>query len=161
MKYSKVFIANKKGGDPVPIRNVRINEKFNSAVQLKAGINRYVHPRNNHHILIYLDSKGAYKESVVSFWEAVRRKSNNEPLYQFPEPDATYITTLHNNDLFLLGIDDLAINLKEESRSFLANKLYRVQKISSKFYGFRLAYHKDLSVLKDPEFVRITNFGER
>ena len=161
MKYSKVFIANKKGGDAVPIRNVRIKEKFNSAVQLKAGINRYVHPRNNHHILIYLDSKGAYKESVVSFWEAVRRKSNNEPLYQFPEPDATYITTLHNNDLFLLGIDDLAVNLKEESRSFLANKLYRVQKISSKFYEFRLAYHKDLSVLKDPEFVRITNFGER
>ncbi|MGC6422636.1 MAG: type II CRISPR RNA-guided endonuclease Cas9 [Flavobacteriaceae bacterium] len=160
-KQTKIFLPNKKGGDPVPVRSIRIKENFSGAVQLKPNQNKYVNPRKNHHILIYQDCEGNYQEDVVSFWEAIRRKSKGEPLYQLPKEKTTYIASLHANDLFLLGVSDLAENLQEESRSFLAKNLYRVQKLSSKFYEFRLAYHNDLREVQHPEFIRITNFGNR
>ena len=61
--------------------------------------------------------------------------------------------------LDLIGIDDLALNLKEESQSFLAKNLYRVQKLSSRSYEFRLAYQENLNVTQNPAFIRISNFG--
>lgn len=60
-----------------------------------------------------------------------------------------------------MGIHDLEENLTLESRSFLKNHLYKVQKLSSKFYEFRLA-HKQVSLITDaPEYIRINNFGSR
>ena len=156
----KVFLPNKKG-DPVPIKSVRIRESLSGVVQLKDGINQHVNLRNNHHVLIYLNRKEEYCEQVVSFWEAIKRLRLKEPVFQLPEDGQEFITTLQINDLFLLNIDKTKINLDLESKSLLANHLYRVQKLSSKFYEFRLLYDNDTSTSDLPNYIRINNFGRR
>ncbi|MEM6967027.1 MAG: type II CRISPR RNA-guided endonuclease Cas9, partial [Bacteroidota bacterium] len=62
----KVFMPN-KNGNPVPIRNIRRKAAIGNAIQLKEAVNQWVDPRNNHHILIYVDKNGEQKESVVQF----------------------------------------------------------------------------------------------
>lgn len=157
---SKVFLPN-RNGDPVPIKKVRIRETLNGAVNLKEGINQDVNLRNNHHVLIYQDKSGEYLEQVVSFWEAIRRKRFEEQLYQLPPDGEAFVTTLEINDLFLLGIDQIKAPLNTESNSFLAKHLYRVQKLSSKFYEFRLVNDNLLSETEQPNYIRINNFGLR
>ena len=156
----KVFLPNKKG-DPVPLKSVRIRETLSGVVQLKDEINQYVNLRNNHHVLIYLNQDYEYSEEVVSFWEAVRRFRFREPIYQLPEDGIEFVTTLQINDLFLLDLEESEINLEHESNSFIAKHLYRVQKLSSKFYEFRLVHHNDTSLTESPYYIRINNFGHR
>ncbi len=157
---SKIFLPN-ANGDPVPIKKVRIRETINGAVNLKEGVNQHVNLRNNHHVLIYQDQSGKYLEQVVSFWEAVRRKRFEEAVYQLPPDGEALVTTLEINDLFLLGMDQIKQPLDTESNSFLAKYLYRVQKLSSKFYEFRLVNDNLLSETEYPNYIRINNFGER
>lgn len=157
----KLFLPNSKG-DPVPIKKVRIREAFNTDVKLKAEKNQYVIPRNNHHVLIYKDNEGVMQEQVVSFWEVVQRKIAGEPLVQVPLPHQnTLVSVLKINDLFLMGTKDLDENLTLESKAYLMKVLYRVQKLSSKYYEFRLAYKPSSSSTEFPEYIRINNFGEK
>ncbi|MBL6870364.1 MAG: hypothetical protein ISQ98_01430 [Flavobacteriaceae bacterium] len=156
----KVFMPNLKG-DPVPVKSVRIRESLTGVVQLKEELNQYVNLRNNHHVLIYLNKKQEYCEDVVSFWEVVRRARFKEPIYQLPEDGYQFITTLKINDTFLLDLEETKIVLKEESNSFLAKHLYRIQKLSSKFYEFRLVHDNNLTDTNAPNYIRINNFGHR
>ncbi len=158
----KLFLPNTKGGDPVPIKKVRIRESYNTGVNLKKGKNQYVIPRNNHHVLIYKDSNGKFNEDVVSFWEVIKRKRRGERVVQLINPkNEHFVTTLRINDMFLLGTENLNEDLSLESKSYLKDHLYRVQKLSSRFYEFRLAYKHSSSETKTPEYVRINNFGNR
>ena len=68
---------------------------------------------------------------------------------------------LEINDMFLLDIVDPISDLENESYSFLAKHLYRVQKLSSNFYEFRLASDKNSKSTTFPEYIRINNFGHR
>ncbi|MEK9565603.1 MAG: HNH endonuclease domain-containing protein [Flavobacteriaceae bacterium] len=156
----KVFLPNKKG-DPVPIKSVRVREMLSGVVQLKNKINQYVNLRNNHHVLIYINQARKYDEEVVTFWEAIRRFRFGEPIYQLPEDGVEFVTTLQINDLFLLDIEDSEVNLEQESKSFIAKHLYRVQKLSSKFYEFRLVHHNETNLMESPYYIRINNFGHR
>ena len=63
--------------------------------------------------------------------------------------------------MFLMGTNDLEQDLNLESRSYLKSHLYRVQKLSSKFYEFRLAQKQASMITDAPEYIRINNFGER
>lgn len=157
-----LFLQNKKGGDPVPIKKVRIRELYTTNVNVKKGLNQHVLPRNNHHVLVYMDREGVYREDVVSFWKAIKRKKNNEPIVQLPDPENDrLISTMRINDMFLLGTENLEEDLSLESRSYLKNHLYRVQKLSSKFYEFRLAYKQASAHTDAPEYIRINNFGKK
>ena len=118
-------------------------------------------PLNNHHVLIYLNKKQEYCEDVVSFWEVVRRARFKEPIYQLPEEGYQFTTTLKINDVFLLDLEETKIILKEESNSFIAKHLYRIQKLSSKFYEFRLVHDNNLTDTNAPNYIRINNFGHR
>jgi CRISPR-associated endonuclease Csn1 len=120
-----------------------------------------VNLRNNHHVLIYLNKKQEYCEDVVSFWEVVRRARFKEPIYQLPKDGYQFITTLKINDVFLLDLEEKEIIIEEESNSFLAKHLYRIQKLSSKFYEFRLVHDNNLTDTGSPNYVRINNFGHR
>lgn len=156
----KVFLPNKYG-DPVPVKSVRKREILSGVIQLKKEQNQYVNLRNNHHVLVYLNDQDEYCEEVVSFWEAIRRYRFGEPIFQLPEGGKEFITSLQINDTFLLDIADKALDLKLESRSFIAKHLYRVQKLSSKFYEFRLVHDNDISSTESPSYIRINNFGHR
>jgi len=60
-----------------------------------------------------------------------------------------------------MGTNDLVQDLNLESRSYLKSHLYGVQKLSSKFYEFRLAQKQASMITDAPEYIRINNFGEK
>ena len=122
----------------------------------------YVIPGNNHHVAIYRDEFGKYSESIVSFWQAVKRKMYGIPvvienpseiwshvidkdipqdiLNLLPADKLQFIASLQINDMFILGMDEAeyeeAMNNKDYRK--LNKYLYRVQTLSSNDYRFRL-----------------------
>ena len=153
-----VFLPNRRG-ENVPVRSVRIRENVSNAVQLQKGINKYVNPRKNHHVVIYKTLDNKFDEEIVSFWEAVRRVRNNEPLYQLPPEGRLIISTLHINDCFILGLSHKEIYRRLKNGENLWNNVYRVQRLSSKYYEFRQIYDLDVYNQVYPKYIRILNFG--
>lgn len=160
----KLFLPN-KNGMPVPIKKVRMMENIGRAEQLKNNINQHVNPKNNHHVLIYRDEKGDLNEEVVTFWTAVERKKQGIPVIQLPNPEAEsplpteIVASLQINDLFLLNLDDSEIDWEEPNYELLTRHLYRVQKLSSKFYEFRLHSEAKIDKKSLPYYARIQSFG--
>jgi len=155
----RIFLPNKRG-EPVPVRKVRIMEEIGNAVQLKQNLNKYVNPRNNHHVMIYEDNNGNLREEVVTLWEAVNRKVNAMPVYKLPQDGKKIVTTLEINDMFLIGMDESSVAKIDwndnKTGSLISPFLYRVQKVSSMYYTFR---HHLASTINNPdEEVRIVSF---
>jgi CRISPR-associated endonuclease Csn1 len=158
-KQPQIFLPN-KNGSPVPILKVRMKENFSGAEQLKDDVNQWVNPRNNHHVLIYKDEKGNLKEEVVTFWTVVERKRTGESMYKLPTDGAKIVNTLHINDMFLLGLKEENINWENPDYEILKENLYRVQKLSSKFYEFRQSSQASIQNNFLPFYRRITGYGE-
>jgi CRISPR-associated endonuclease Csn1 len=159
IKQPQIYLPN-KNGNPVPILKVRMKENFSGAEKLKDNINQWVNPRNNHHVLIYKDEKGNLKEEVVTFWTVVERKRTGQSAYHLPIDGKEIVTTLHINDMFLLGLKDDEINWENPDYDVLKEHLYRVQKLSSKFYEFRLGSESSIQKNVLPFYRRITGYGE-
>lgn len=158
VKQPQIFLPN-KNGQPVPILKVRMRENFSGAEKLKDNINQWVNPRNNHHVLIYKDEKGNLKEEVVTFWTVVERKRTGQSVYQLPAGGIEIVTTLHINDMFLLGIKEEEINWEDPNYEVLKGYLFKVQTLSEMFYEFRLS--SDSTQNKDTKsnvFRRISSF---
>ena len=155
----QIFLPNKNGA-PVPIKKVRMKESIGRAERLKEDINQYVNPRNNHHVIIYNYEKGNLKEDVVTFWTVVERKRQKQTVFQLPADGTSIVTTLQINDMFLLGLKEEEINWENPDCEVLKNHLYRVQKLSSKFYEFRLSKEASIQNNFQPYYVRIQSFGE-
>ncbi len=156
IKQPQIFLPN-KNGDPIPILKVRIKESIGRAEKLKENINQWVNPRNNHHVLIYKDVKGNLKEEVVTFWTVVERKRTGQPAYQLPTDGKEIVTTLHINDMFLLGLNQDEINWETPDYDLIKEHLYRVQKFTSGDYYFRIA--KTSSIQNADEKQQINSFG--
>lgn len=156
----KIYLPN-KNGDPVPVYGVRVREEFSHPVQLSKEINRYVLPRNNHHVAIYRTSSGDFKEEVVTFWDVVKRYQQQKPIYQdYSSIGGELITHMHINDLYLMGVvNDFDPYML--SKKVIANHLYRIQKLSKNYYEFRLAHKMNSTDDVFPEYIRINNFGAR
>jgi len=138
VKQPQIFLPNQNGA-PVPILKVRVKESVGRAEKLKTNVNQWVNPRNNHHVLIYKDEQGNLKEEVVTFWTVVERKRTGQPVYQLPLDGKEMVTTLHINDMFLLGLNEDEINWENPDYKVLKEHLYRVQKTSQNDYSFRHA----------------------
>ncbi|WP_161595784.1 type II CRISPR RNA-guided endonuclease Cas9 [Flavobacterium pectinovorum] len=159
IKHPQIFLPN-KNGSPVPILKIRMKENIGGAEQLKDDLNQWVNPRNNHHVLIYKDEKGILKEEVVTFWTVTERKRKGLPIYQLPADGSEIITTLHINDMFLLRLNEEAIDWEYPDYENLKENLFRVQKLSSKFYEFRLSSESSIQNNFQPFYVRIQSFGD-
>lgn len=159
IKQAQIFLPNKNGA-AVPIMKVRMKESIGRAERLKEDINQYVNPRNNHHVLIYKDGKGNLKEEVVTFWTVVERKRQKQEVYQIPADGIEIVTTLQINDMFLLGLKEENINWENPDYEVLKECLYRVQKLSSKFYEFRLSKEASIQNNFHPFYIRIQSFGD-
>jgi len=159
IKQPQIFLPNKNGA-PVPILKVRMNENFSGAEKLKENVNQWVNPRNNHHVLIYKDDKGNLKEEIATFWTVVERKRQGLPVYQLPIDGKEIVTTLHINDMFLLGLKDDEINWESPDYDLIKEHLYRVQKLSSKFYEFRLSSQASIQNNFQPFYISIRGFGD-
>ena len=156
VKQPQIFLPNQNGA-PVPILKVRVKENIGGAVKLKTNVNQWVNPRNNHHVLIYKDEKGNLKEEVVTFWTVVERKRTGQSVYQLPIDGKEMVTTLHINDMFLLGLSEDEINWENPDYKVLIEHLYRVQKLTSGDYFFRK--HKS-STVTDDDYKQIRGLRE-
>lgn len=138
-----------------------MKENIGGAEKLKDKLNQWVNPRNNHHVLIYKDEKGNLKEEVVTFWTVVERKRIGQSAYQLPLGEKEILTTLHINDMFLLGLNEDEINWENPDYEILKEHLFKVQTLSQMFYEFRLC--SDATQNKDTNsnvFKRIQSFGD-
>lgn len=151
-----LFLPN-RNGEPVPITKVRIRESSSTAVQI-APFNAYVEPGSNHHILIYKDRKGKLQEEVVTFWTAVQRRKQNQQVVQLPTDGIEIVTVLQINKMYLLGLHDDQINWDNPDKALLTKHLYRVQKLSSKDYVFRLNTEATIRRDSPPYLKRIVSF---
>jgi CRISPR-associated endonuclease Csn1 len=156
VKQPQIFLPNKNGA-PVPVLKVRMKENIGGAEKLKDKVNQWVNPRNNHHVLIYKDDKGNLKEDVVTFWTVVERKRTGQSAYQLPLGGKEIVTTLHINDMFLLGLNEDEINWENPDYNVLKEHLYRVQKFTSGDYYFRKALTS--SIQNPDEKQQINSFG--
>ncbi|WP_372773487.1 type II CRISPR RNA-guided endonuclease Cas9 [Mangrovibacterium sp.] len=152
----RLFLPNRKGGEPVPVKKVRLRENIGNAILLKQNIKQYVNPRNNHHVLIYEDFDGKLQEQVVSFIEVVERQRQQSAVYKLPEDGKQMISTLEINDMFLLGVDE-GVDINQVNASILSKHLYRVQKVSSSYYTFR--HHLASTITNKDEEIYIQSFG--
>jgi len=163
-KQPQIFLPN-KSGNPVPVKRVRIRENIGGAEKLK-DTNQWVNPRSNHHVLIYKDEEGNLREDVITFWIAVERKKQGEPVFQLPPPKTgkpapkEIIATLQINDLFLLNINKNEIDWDNPDNNMLSKNLFRVQKLSSKFYEFRHHLESTIENTFAPYYYRIQSFGK-
>ncbi|HRZ41714.1 MAG TPA: HNH endonuclease domain-containing protein [Bacteroidales bacterium] len=150
-----LYLPNKRG-EPVPVKKVRLRETIGNAVQLKDNLNQWVNPYNNHHMIIYIDTQGELKESIVSFWEVIERIQQNQEVYQLPCDGKEILTTMQVNDMFLLNLPrDFAENIELQTirNSMISHHLYRVQKLSSMYYTFR--HHLASTITNAEEEIRI------
>jgi len=156
-KQPQIFLPN-KNGESVPILKVRMKENIGKAEQLKDDVNQWVNPRNNHHVLIYKDEKGNLNEEVVTFWTVVERKRTGQAVYQLPVGGKEIVTTLHINDMFLLGLNEDEIHWGKPDYNVLKEHLYRVQKFTSKDYYFRISNASSIQNANQKQ--QINSFGE-
>lgn len=134
-KIPRFFLPNINGGKPVPVFTVRKHEEMGRAMQV-GETNRWVNPRNNHHVLIYEDERGRKKEQVVPFWEVVERYLQKQSLFQLPPEGLRIVATLEKEELFLLKIEDTEIDWNNPNPKQFFRHLYRLQKISESNYVF-------------------------
>lgn len=153
-KQPQIFLPN-KNGEPIPVRKVRIRETILGAAQLHDNINQFVNPRKNHHILIYSDDADNLKEDVISFWTAVERKKQGQPLFQLPQPEKgkptpkKIETTFQINDTYLLRLKEDEIDWSNPQ--LLSNNLYKVQKLGGNDSYFEICFKHHLDSRPDKE----------
>ncbi len=127
----------------------------------------YVNLRNNHHVAIYRTPGGKYEEKVVSFYEALDRINQGLPVvdknYRKDE-GWVFIFSMKINEMFVFpnaktGFDPHETDLlNPENYALISPNLFRVQKLSSKYYNFR--HHQDtgaeeIKELRDVNWKRI------
>ncbi len=159
VKQPQIFLPNQNGA-PVPILKVRVKENIGGAEKLKTNVNQWVNPRNNHHVLIYKDEQGNLKEEVVTFWTVVERKRTGQSVYQLPIVGKEMVTTLHINDIFLLGLSEDEINWENPDYKVLKEHLYRVQKFTSGDYYFRKALTSSIQNPEEKQQINSFGFGK-
>lgn len=146
-------IKNRKGED-VPVRKVRVREELGNAIQVR-HFNGFADPQNNHHVIIYEDTDGNWKEQIVKFMEVSERKRSGQPIIQLPSDGKRIVYKFQENDMFLIGYPG---ELSEaQSMAELSPYLYRVQKLSSMYYVFR--HHLASTIQHDEQMKRIVSFN--
>ena len=112
--------------------------------------------------MVYENLLGEMDQEVVTFWTAVQRKNNHEPIYQLPEDGIRVVATLQINDCFLMGLTDQELkNWQLLPKSKLYEHVYRVQRVSHRFYEFRHVFDANIYDASFPNYIRILNFGKR
>lgn len=155
----------------IVIKSVRCFTGLNAVQPLRYNSQNepiaFVLTKNNHHVAIYVDENGQYKECIYTFWQVVERSKYRLPLIikdpqalwddfikrenngerfpdslieSLPAPNWTFIESLQTNDMFVMDMDyyDFERYVSTKNYEELGKKLYRVQSISSGDYFLRL-----------------------
>lgn len=159
IKIPKIHLSNKNGGS-IPVKKVRVKETISRAERLKEGINQFVDPYDNHHLLVYRNEENSLDFEPITFWETVELKKQKQSILQLPFDGREIISIVQENDMFLLGLTDEEFRDHRNDPHYLKNYLYRVQKIS--ISGYKIVFRHHLaSTINDPtQMVGISSFGE-
>lgn len=145
----------------VPVKSVRRMARPDVATLIPLKRGGYVLPGSNHHIAIYRDREGRLHEHCVTFWQAIERKKYGLPVVitnpdevwstlpegvpdtlmeQLPLPEFSFVISLQQNEMFVIGMTPELFEeaMRTQDYALLSQYLYRVQKISSMSYYFRL-----------------------
>lgn len=122
----------------------------------------YVQPYSNHHVSIFLDKQGNLQEHVVPFFEATQRAMQHLPVIdkEYRKDDGwQFLFSMKQNEYFVFPCEGFNPNetdlLDPSNYSLISPYIYRVQKLSSKYYVFR--HHLDTGV-EDPKELRNTTW---
>tara|TARA_B100000378_G_scaffold199777_1_gene163237 strand:- start:664 stop:4830 length:4167 start_codon:yes stop_codon:yes gene_type:complete len=115
----------------------------------------YVSTGNNHHVAIYQDESGNLQEEVVSFYEAVIRKNQDQPIIKKRHPKGwKFLFTMKQNEMFVFSSENFNPSeidlLDEKNAAIISPNLFRVQKIATKNYMFR--HHLETEVTNNLDF---------
>ena len=123
----------------------------------------FVSTSNNHHVAIFCDIEGQIQEHLVSFYEATARAIQHLPVVDRnfnKDKDWQFMFTMKQNEYFVFpnketGFDPKEIDLlNPKNYAAISPNLYRVQKLSSKYYVFR--HHLETTVDDKKELLGIT-----
>ena len=128
----------------------------------------FVNTGNNHHVAIYVDEAGNYQENIVSFFEATARAINKQPIIDHEynsEKGWRFCFSMKQNEYFVFPDEENGFNPEDidltnpKNYNIISRNLFRVQKLSSKYYVFR--HHLETTVeenntLKGTTWKRIT-----
>lgn len=123
----------------------------------------FVNLSNNHHVALYLDSEGRVQESVVPFFEALNRINQGLPVvdpYYHSDLGWQFLFSMKVNEMFVFpdeekGFYPQAIDLlNPDNATLISPHLFRVQKLSSKYYCFR--HHQETTIEDDKELKDVT-----
>lgn len=139
----------------IPVKKVRVRVVSSNMALRNESTQQYAEPGNNYLAAIIEDSNGVWREEILSFWTAVKRAKNKEPLIGLNQGE-TIRYIFQANDLYLLNWPK-NLNPETAPRELLSKHLYRVQKFSSMFYVFRK--HNASTLAFENEEIRIRSFS--
>lgn len=148
----RVTISGVKNAEPLHYKRDHHGKYILNANDKKIPVD-FVSTGNNHHVAIYRDEKGNLQESVISFFEAVKRVNQGLPVI-----DKTYnqelgwefLFTMKQNELFIFPNEKTGFNPSEfdlldpKNKRKITPHIYRVQKFTIKDYFFR--HHLETTV---------------
>lgn len=120
----------------------------------------FVSTSNNHHVAIFRDAEGNLQEHLVSFFEATMRASQHLPVIERDynkELGWQFLFTMKQNEYFVFPNEKTGFNPNEtdlldpKNYAEISRNLFRVQKLSSKYYVFR--HHLETTVEEKKELL--------
>lgn len=120
----------------------------------------FVSTSNNHHVAIFRDADGNLQEHIVSFFEATMRASQHLPVIERDynkELGWQFLFTMKQNEYFVFPNEKTGFNPNEtdlldpKNYAEISRNLFRVQKLSSKYYVFR--HHLETTVEEKKELL--------
>lgn len=118
----------------------------------------YVSLSNNHHVAIFRDADGNLQERIVSFYEATAEAITGGSVVDkdFKAGEGwKFLFSMKQNEMFVFpdkehGFDPKEVDLlNPDNYAVISPHLYRVQKLSSKYYVFRHHLETTLNDKKD------------
>ena len=128
-------------------------------VNYKTG---WVEPGNNHCVIIYQHNESKRVGKMVSFYEAVRRTLNNQPIVDRDVLGEKYISTIKQGDKFLIDVDKAWFEQNQNLPIELSKKLYIVRKFSLSGESITIVLCKhnlanvELNKAKAPDVIRVS-----
>jgi len=130
-----------KDRKPLPylkIKTLRSKKASNNIINLRPGDRKglIVLPGNNYKIAIYENKKGKRISEVVTFFDAVKRAKQGEPIFREIKENYVYRFELTHNDMFLFT-EETDIAKVRNDRELLFKNLYRLKKFN---FNGRMAF---------------------
>ncbi|MCC6864850.1 MAG: type II CRISPR RNA-guided endonuclease Cas9 [Ignavibacteria bacterium] len=125
-----IYILSKDKKKKIPINCVRMIDPAENMIQLRPNENTklYVSSGNNFCMAIYENKEtGKRKYETISFFDAVKRKINKEPVVKQTIEDNKLLLTLSQNELVVV-YENHPDEINWSNQTELSNRLYRFVK---------------------------------